>query len=145
MEVIKWLSVTERHTKMYLDRQLEPLGLNSSQHMYITRVCENPGMTQDRFITSFYIDPSNITRSLAYLEREGFIRKENNKKDKRTCYLYPTQKGEMVYHEIVKICRQWEQDILGILTQEEQQTLDTLLQRIGKQSVDYLEEYGQEE
>lgn len=51
----------------------------------------------------------------------------------------------MVYHEIVKICRQWEQDILGILTQEEQQTLDTLLQRIGKQSVDYLEEYGQEE
>ncbi len=102
MEVIKWLSVTERHTKMYLDRQLEPLGLNSSQHMYITRVCENPGMTQDRFITLFYINPSNITRSLAYLEREGFIREENNKKDKRTCCLYPTQKGEMVYHEIVK-------------------------------------------
>ena len=67
---------------------------------------ENPGMTQDRFITSFYINPSNITRSLAYLEREGFIRKENNKKDKRTCCLYPTQKWEMVYHEIVKICRQ---------------------------------------
>ena len=33
METIKWLSIADRHTKMYLDKKLEPLGLNSSQHM----------------------------------------------------------------------------------------------------------------
>ena len=31
METIKWLSIADRHTKMYLDKKLEPLGLNSSQ------------------------------------------------------------------------------------------------------------------
>ena len=28
METIKWLSIAGRYTKMYLDKQLEPLGLN---------------------------------------------------------------------------------------------------------------------
>ena len=33
MNLIKWLSISDRHTKMYLDRSLAPLCLNSSQHM----------------------------------------------------------------------------------------------------------------
>ena len=53
MILVKWLSIAERYSKIYLDRLLAPLGLNSSQHMYITVICRNPGITQEEF-TEYY-------------------------------------------------------------------------------------------
>lgn len=108
MEVIKWLSVGDRYTKMHLDRQLSLLGINSSQHMYITAICKSPGITQDRFLQQFYVNPSNITRSLAFLEKEGFIRKEIHPEDKRTSRLYPTSKAIDACETIKDIVERWE-------------------------------------
>lgn len=47
MKLLKWLSVADRFTKIYLDNQLAPLGINSSQHMYLLKVCNQPGILQD--------------------------------------------------------------------------------------------------
>ena len=33
MKLLKWLSVSDRYAKAYLDEKLVPLGLSSSQHM----------------------------------------------------------------------------------------------------------------
>ena len=41
MKLLKWLSVADRFTKAYLDQRLEPLGINSSQHMYLLKICGN--------------------------------------------------------------------------------------------------------
>ena len=90
MPMIKWLSVTDRFTKMYLDRQFIPLGINSSQHMYILKICQSPGITQDQFISSFHLNPSNITRSILTLEKKGFLIRKTNPTDKSTGMLYPT-------------------------------------------------------
>ena len=89
MNLIKWLSISDRHTKMYLDRSLAPLCLNSSQHMYVLKICETPGVTQDQFIHFFYLHPSNVTRTLSALEKAGFLRRERNPEDQRTCRLFP--------------------------------------------------------
>lgn len=58
MDIIKWLGITDRHKKMYLNKRLAPFGL-SSQHLYLLKVCRNPGITQDQFLESFYLNPSN--------------------------------------------------------------------------------------
>ena len=73
MKLIKWISVTDRYNKIHLDRMFAPFGLNSSQHMYVLRICEVPGITQDQFNSLFYINPSNITRSVAALEKMGYL------------------------------------------------------------------------
>ena len=46
MKLIKWLSVSDRYAKAYLDEKLAPLGLTSSQHMYVLKICRTPGLTQ---------------------------------------------------------------------------------------------------
>ena len=38
MKLLKWLSVADRFAKSYLDDQLAPLGINSSQHMYLLKI-----------------------------------------------------------------------------------------------------------
>ena len=47
MKLLKWLSVADRFAKSYLDDQLAPLGINSSQHMYLLKICDQPGILQD--------------------------------------------------------------------------------------------------
>ena len=89
-EVLRWLAVADRYKRMYLDKQLAPLGINSSQHMYVLKVCAEPGITQDQFLQSFYVHPSNVTRAVAALEKGGFLRREACEEDKRKWRLYPT-------------------------------------------------------
>ena len=63
MILVKWLSIAERYSKIYLDRLLAPLGLNSSQHMYITVICRNPGITQEEFTELTYLTPAILPGS----------------------------------------------------------------------------------
>lgn len=135
MELLKWLSITDRYTKMHLDRQLAPLGLNSSQHMYITQICNEPGITQDRFVTLFYIHPSNITRSIAYLEKTGFIRKEPLLKDKRTYCLYPTDKALEAHTHILHILESWYETLLQDFTQEERALFFSFMNKAGQRAI----------
>lgn len=135
MEFLKWLSITDRYTKMHLDRELAPLGLNSSQHMYITKICSEPGITQDRFVTLFYIHPSNITRSIAYLEKTGFIKKEPLKTDKRTCCLYPTDKAIEANGQILHILEVWREQLLHDFTPEERKLFFTFLNKAGQKAI----------
>lgn len=135
MEVLKWLSISDRYTKMHLDKELAVLGLNSSQHKYILKICESPGITQDQFFEQFYVNPSNITRSLAYLEKEGFVRKEANIEDKRTCRLYPTQKSLDACDKIRTIIGNWEALLLDGMSHEEISVFKRQLEHIGRQAL----------
>ena len=144
MELIRWISITDRQNKRYLDKKLAPLGLNSSQHMYLIRVCREPGITQDSLFSRFYIHPSNITRALAALEQGGFLRKELHPQDRRTCRLYPTERGLAVCREILDICDSWEAMVMEGLPQEERERLEELLQRIGRRAVALLEQQEKE-
>lgn len=135
MEFLKWLSITDRYTKIHLDRELAPLGLNSSQHMYIQKICMEPGITQDRFLTLFYIHPSNITRSIASLEKAGFIRKEPHKKDKRTCCLFPTEKATKANKQIIAILDHWYEVILQDFSLEEKKCFSSFLNKAGQQAI----------
>lgn len=135
MEVIKWMSIADRHTKMFLDKQLMNMGLNSSQYMYILRVCRQPGITQDCFIKLFYIHPSNITRAIATLEKEGFLQRQSNQGDKRTCRLFPTEKALLVNETIQMVCRQWQERLLEGFDQEQKVQFLEMLEKAAKNAV----------
>ena len=69
MQLLKWLSVTDRFYKIYLDKQLAPYGINNSQYMFLIKICRSPGILQDSLLNMFYVHPSNIVRTVATLEK----------------------------------------------------------------------------
>ena len=71
MKLLKWLSVTDRFYKIYLDKQLAPFGINNSQYMFLIKICRSPGILQDSLMDMFYVHPSNIVRAVAALEKQG--------------------------------------------------------------------------
>ena len=131
VETIKWLSIAGRYTKMYLDKQLEPLGLNSSQHMFVIKICEEPGISQERLFSLIYLNPSNITRAITALEKQGFLVKRQNPADRRTFILDPTEKARQTYPEIVKIAGGWYEMALEGFTEEEKALFDSLAKKAG--------------
>ncbi len=68
MNILKWLSVTDRFSKVYLDNQFAQFGINSSQYLYILKICDCPGILQESLIESIYVHPSNIVRTVSALE-----------------------------------------------------------------------------
>ena len=133
MKLLKWLSVADRFTKIYLDNQLATLGINSSQHLYLLKVCNQPGILQDSFLNSFYVHPSNIVRMIAALEKKGFLTRVPCENDKRTWRLYPTQKALDIADRIYAACNETEAILTAELSGEEQSIFERLLLQVGKQ------------
>lgn len=132
MKLLKWLSVTDRFYKMYMDRQLAPLGINSSQHMFLIKICRSPGILQDSLMDMFYVHPSNIVRTLAALEKQGLIRRLPNDDDKRTWKLYPTERALSVVSEVQSVCEKTEALLLQGISVTDQDRLMELLMQAGK-------------
>ncbi|PTM21132.1 transcriptional regulator [Lactobacillus sp. PFC-70] len=102
-DILKWLSIANRYTRIALDRRLQPYRLNASMYYYILRLHEQPRMTQDKLISLTYLNPSNVTRAVNQLVNLGYVRKRQSKNDRRVYELSLTKKGERIYPEIVKL------------------------------------------
>jgi len=102
-DILKWLSIANRYTRIALDRRLQPYRLNASMYYYILRIHEQPRLTQDRLISLTYLNPSNVTRAVNQLVSLGYVRKRQSKADKRVYELSLTKRGEALYPDIVKL------------------------------------------
>ena len=132
MKLLKWLSVTDRFYKIYLDKQLAPCGISSSQHMFLIKICRSPGILQDSLMDIFYVHPSNIVRTIAALEKQGMITRTPNDQDKRTWRLYPTDRALSVLEDIRTVCKKTETLLLQGFSEEEKKLLTDLLMRAGR-------------
>lgn len=126
---VKWSAVLDRSFCSYLDKKLVRVGVNSSQHFYILRICESPGITQDTLLEVVHRDPSNVTRALALLEKRGYLKKETGQKDKRTYHLYPTKMALEVYDEIRAIVGESIEEALMPLSMEEREVFMQMLEK----------------
>ena len=112
-DFIKWVSITSRHTAMHMDRVLAPYGLNASQYMYIVRVCEQPGLTQDRFLQMFYIHPQQRDPRHIGAGKAGVSGAAVQSKDRRTFCVNTRSSALDVYPAITRLRREWQDTMLA--------------------------------
>ena len=138
MKVLKWLSVADRFYKIYLDQQLAPFGINSSQYMFLIKICDSPGILQDSLMDMFYVHPSNIVITLATLEKKEMLTRLPNDQDRRTWKLYPTDRALSIYQEIRTVCENTESILLQGLSEAEKSLFMDLLMQAGKNITEVL-------
>ena len=100
-DLVKWTAILSLNLNSLLDRRLETFGINSSQFVYILKVCRSPGITRECIFREIYRNPSNISRALTQLEEKGYMTKEPSREDRRTCHLYPTRPSPLPKHRNV--------------------------------------------
>ncbi len=128
--IIKTIHDIDRCQMRYKAGYMEGLGLKGFHAGYITEICEEPGISQDQLAKRLYADKSNIARQAAFLEENGYVRRENDSADKRILRLYPTERALSLLPEILKKQTEWDSFVTSELTEDDIYAVSEILKKI---------------
>ena len=114
------------------DHHLEQHGLSGQQGRMIAYIAshEQEGVIQKDLEKVFHRRGASITSMLQGLERKGFIERRVSARDERQKNLFVLPKGKALLDDFQQLFVAIEDKILAGFTQEEQNTLYQLLQRV---------------
>ena len=139
-QIIRDMLEISRCGVQYRSDYLAPMGLKSIHASYLTEVCANPGISQDKLARLICINKSNVARQVAVLEEDGFIIRTPSAADKRVIELYPTQKTLDLLPQITDMLMRWETCITKDLSDEEKELLSSLLRKMSDRAARYMED-----
>lgn len=139
-QIIRDIIEIARCSVQYRADQLAPMGLKSCHASYLTEICANPGISQDKLARLICINKSNVARQAAILEEDGFIVRKPSPADKRVMELYPTEKTLQLLPEISQILKCWEGCIGSTLDENEITQLSALLAKMKARATGYMED-----
>ena len=141
MNVIsKWLAVSSRCGQIFFAKRFEGLGFGSGQYMFITGIYENPGLTQDKLAEVISINKGTVANVLKTLEKDGFVERKQNTKDKRIHNLYLTEKGINSYVIIKETVEEWNSLLTKDLSKDEAEKLELILRKITDNAKRYVKD-----
>ena len=110
--------------------EFKQFDLAKGQYSYLVRICEQPGVIQERVADMLKVDRTTASRAIQKLEDSGFVCKKRDAKNKKIFPLFPTEKGNYIY-EVLKADEDYSnQTALQGITDDEQRILLDLLGRI---------------
>ena len=130
------IGIIERCNALYRSAAFKELGIGGYQHSYILAICNNPGISQDEIAKKIHVNKSNVTRHVNCLEEAGFVKREDNPKDRRSFVVYPTEKALEIKPKILKILIDWDNKLTEFLSDEEKDFLNDILNRVASRSLD---------
>ena len=134
----KILAIARCNTQ-YRSEKMAPFGLKACHTSYLVQICANPGISQDRLAQLIFINKSNVARQAAFLEEEGYIRREPSQADRRVIELYPTDKALELLPQVREILMDWEQYITEDVTPEEVEILTRVLAKMKDKAALWME------
>ena len=135
--LMRYINIVSRCASMWRSDKLEGTELGDQHYPYILTVCRNPGISQDAIARKLFINKSNVTRSLSYLETHGFVTREQSSEDRRITLVYPTAKAEEILPTIRTIIRGWNAYITEGFTEEELEMYMDMTERLAAKAADY--------
>lgn len=84
------------------DTKFKELDLQKGQFIFLTRVCENPGINQIDLSNLLKVDKTTTTKAIQKLINTGYIRKTKDDLDKRMWHLYAEKKGLETYTLVIE-------------------------------------------
>ncbi|PLW69648.1 MarR family winged helix-turn-helix transcriptional regulator [Pseudohalioglobus lutimaris] len=89
----RYLALVYRQLMRHLDEELAPADLGPGRYLYLYALQAKDGRRQQELADALGLDKAAVTRALARLEEDGFIRREADKEDGRATRVFLTSKG----------------------------------------------------
>jgi len=84
------------------DIKFKEQNLQKGQFIFLTRICENPGINQIDLSNLLKVDKTTTTKVIQKLIEAGYISKKRDELDKRMWRIYPQAKGKETYLFVVQ-------------------------------------------
>ncbi|MFD6443374.1 MarR family winged helix-turn-helix transcriptional regulator [Peribacillus sp. NPDC060186] len=114
----------------YFMKQLKPYEVTPEQWSIISILDSQKGTTQKELAQKIDKDHSTVVRMIHSMERKELVEKKFNELDKRSHYLFLTEKGEEIKKNILPIVKDAHDFVTSNLTTEEVQQLKVLLNKL---------------
>lgn len=131
-EILREVGMITRCFESIANIEFKEYNLSKNQYIYLVRICENPGIIQERISDLLKVDRSTASRSIKKLKQTGFIKKVINDDNKKNIRLYATEKGLEIFTLLKKDEEYSNEVALSGISPEEQEILLKLLTKIRK-------------
>ena len=129
-EILREIGMIARALDSISNIEFKEFDLTKGQYLYVVRICENPGIIQEKLAEMIKVDRTTAARAVKKLEMNGFIEKKDDSLNKKIKRLYPTEKGKKVYPFIKRENDYSNCVALAGFTEEEMETIHNLLKRV---------------
>ncbi|UFT99643.1 MarR family winged helix-turn-helix transcriptional regulator [Radiobacillus kanasensis] len=131
-EILREIGMIARSLDSISNIEFKEYDLTKGQYLYLVRICENPGIIQEKLAEMIKVDRTTAARAVKQLEINGFVEKKEDKHNKKIKMLFPTEKGKNVYPFIIRENEYSNIVALEGLSEIEVDTIFNLLQRVRK-------------
>jgi DNA-binding MarR family transcriptional regulator len=113
-------------------QRVGPTGITPDQYSILRWICEGDpqGLTQRTITDLMASDPNTITSTLARMERSGLIERRPHESDKRAHRVRLLPKGRRVFEKARAVAVELQQQVLGVLTEDECERFLETMERI---------------
>lgn len=131
-EVLREIGMIARALDSISNIEFKAFDLTKGQYLYLVRICENPGIIQEKLAERIKVDRTTAARAIMKLEMNGFIEKKDDPDNLKIKKLFPTEKGRTVYPFIKRENDHSNQVALSGFSEAEKDAVFSLLQRVRK-------------
>ncbi|MFK0553409.1 MarR family winged helix-turn-helix transcriptional regulator [Enterococcus lactis] len=131
-EILRDIGMIARALDSISNIEFKEVDLTRGQYLYLVRICENPGIIQEKLAEMIKVDRTTTTRAIKKLESNGMIERLEDKENKKIKKLYPTKKGAEIYPFIIRENNYSNAVALNGLSDEEAKQLEYLLKKVCK-------------
>ena len=129
-EILREIGMIARALDSISNIEFKEYDLTKGQYLYLVRICENPGIIQEKLAEMIKVDRTTAARAIKKLEMNGFIEKKDDQQNKKIKKLFPTEKGKQVYPFIKRENDHSNIVALAGFSETEVETISNLLQRV---------------
>ena len=131
-EILREIGMIARALDSISNIEFKEYDLTKGQYLYLVRICENPGIIQEKLAEMIKVDRTTASRAIKKLEINGFIEKKEDDQNKKIKKLFPTKKGENIYPFIIRENDYSNKVALSGFSENEIETIYNLLQKVRK-------------
>jgi DNA-binding MarR family transcriptional regulator len=114
---------------IHLDAQLKPYQIGTAQVSFLVTLLQQDGINQEALTATSHVDKSTTTRSIAKLEKTGYITRKKDPNDNRAYKIYLTKKGHRIEPKLYNILKQLNETLSEGLTENEKAAFKKLLEK----------------
>lgn len=131
-EILREIGMIARALDSISNIEFIEYNLTRGQYLYLVRICENPGIIQEKLSEMIKVDRTTAARAIKKLEMNGFIEKKDDEENKKIKKLYPTVKGNQIYPYIIREHEYSNSVALEGFSEAEAKTMLNLLKKVRK-------------
>jgi DNA-binding MarR family transcriptional regulator len=110
--------------------KMEGIGLHKGQGCILFCLWQHDGIPQHVIAQALHVSSATVTNMLKRMERDGWITRERDKKDRRVVLVRLTQKAKELHKQVQASFYSLEEELTAGLTEDQQRVLGDVLVKI---------------